>query len=168
LLFFRDFHAPKIVSEEVSPNGSEVIFSGLLRGSDSIVSADADFILRVAKESEGGKWSVRLLRLEEAVLVEKLPSHDQLAKLFGKKVTLIGTAANAKGGPIVLMGEWPVYVEGLDCWPENMRDKKVRVTGKLVEKQLIPESYVNEHGVPSQGACGKQIVIEDGQWQVCE
>lgn len=55
-----------IVSEEVSPNGSEVIIKGNVKGgfvqdrySDSF---HGTFVLRVAKES-GGRWSIRYVRL---------------------------------------------------------------------------------------------------------
>lgn len=55
-----------IVSEEVSPNGSEVIFKGNVKGGwvgvRSIMEFHGTFVLRVAKES-GGRWSVRYVRL---------------------------------------------------------------------------------------------------------
>jgi len=55
-----------IVSEEVSPHGSEVIFKGNVKGGfvqdRYSVSFHGTFALRVAKES-GGRWSIRYVRL---------------------------------------------------------------------------------------------------------
>jgi hypothetical protein len=54
-------HGPQISTEELAPNGSEAIFTGTLKGNDG--NPGRRFILRVAKESENGKWSIRFLKL---------------------------------------------------------------------------------------------------------
>jgi hypothetical protein len=59
---------PRFTSEELAPNGSEVLFTGVLKATEYYHDAggqDADFTLRVAKESASGKWSIRFLRVKE-------------------------------------------------------------------------------------------------------
>src|SRR5436305_12824089 len=52
-----------ISKEEVSPDGSEVIFYGSLKASRE-ENPDADITIRVAKESAGGRWSIRFIKLK--------------------------------------------------------------------------------------------------------
>lgn len=63
------YHQAKITSEEMAPNRSEVIFTGILKGKKNFAEGnnfpDADFTLRVAKESENGRWSIRFIRIRE-------------------------------------------------------------------------------------------------------
>ena len=49
----------QISAEELAPNGSEAIFTGTLKGKES----SRGFVLRVARESEKGKWGIRFLKL---------------------------------------------------------------------------------------------------------
>jgi hypothetical protein len=61
-------HNPKLTSEEVAPNGSEVIFTYSLtfdgpgRGD---IKGDAIVTFRVAKDSENGKWCVRFIHIKK-------------------------------------------------------------------------------------------------------
>lgn len=93
---------------------------------------------------------------------------EQLVQLMGKKVTLVEIAPNAKVAGTLRVGNSVIYIQGLDGWPENLREKKVRVTGRLVEKKLIPDAVTDKKGDVSQGACGKQTVIEKAYWEVSE
>jgi hypothetical protein len=49
----------------VSPSGTEIICRGVFKGDKKVSFPDADFTLRVAKESERGKWSIRYVRIQE-------------------------------------------------------------------------------------------------------
>jgi len=62
---YRGYRDPKITGAETSPNGSEVVFSGVFKGSKTIPTPDADFTIWVTRESEQGKWSIRLVRVRE-------------------------------------------------------------------------------------------------------
>jgi hypothetical protein len=55
---------PKILSEEVSPNGNEVLFAGRLK--TTVPSRpDGVFRLRVSRGSGTSNWSVRYLSIQE-------------------------------------------------------------------------------------------------------
>ena len=58
-----DFKAT-ITSEEVSPNGHEVIFAGILKDNGTDFP-DVDFRLRVVRESAQGKWMIRFIKATE-------------------------------------------------------------------------------------------------------
>jgi len=52
----------RYTSEELAPDKSEVVFKGTVSEKDVV---KADFTLRIAKESGGGKWSIRFIRFKE-------------------------------------------------------------------------------------------------------
>jgi hypothetical protein len=75
-LSWNHYHDPKITAEEVAPNGSEVIFKAVVRNTprpadSGIAAKEADLTIRVAKETVGGKWSMRFVRIKERELEEK-------------------------------------------------------------------------------------------------
>ena len=83
-----------------------------------------------------------------------------------KQVTLKGMALNAKGGAVLVTeAKGPIYVEGLDAWPDEFLDAEVQVTGLLTSKKIIPDPVVDEHGAVSTGAEGNQMVLEKATWK---
>src|SRR5262245_36909861 len=51
---------------------------------------------------------------------------------LGQVVTVVGSAEDAKLGAILLInGSQSIWIDGLSAWPEALRGKPVRVTGKL-------------------------------------
>lgn len=83
-----------------------------------------------------------------------------------RKKTIEGKARDAKAGAVVVLdsGE-PVYIEGLDGWPSDIEGKRVRATGVLKRKKLIPDPVVDSDGAISQGAEGDQTVLEGASWK---
>lgn len=75
-------------------------------------------------------------------------------ELVNKAVTLEGKAVDAKAGAVLLMNDNPVYIEGLDYWPQDFIDKQVTLSGKLVLKSYIPKAETDENGLISQGGSG--------------
>ncbi len=75
--------------------------------------------------------------------------------------TLIGTAKNAKAGAVLLVDKNPIYIEGLAEWSEELLDKQVQATGRLVQEKFIPDPGPDEHGAYSQGAIGPQSVLKE-------
>jgi hypothetical protein len=55
----------KVTSEEVAPDGTEIILRGVVKGNKELSWPDADFKLRVAKEAVRGTWSIRYMRIQE-------------------------------------------------------------------------------------------------------
>jgi hypothetical protein len=49
-----------------------------------------------------------------------------------ERVTITGTALNAASGAIVSLDGRPVYVAGLDRWPQEIAGRGMEVTGRLV------------------------------------
>jgi len=79
--------------------------------------------------------------------------------------TLRGTAHDAKGGAVVQTDEGRVvYVAGLAAWPDELRGRRVEVSGRLVREKRIPDPVVNERGEHSAGAYGDQEIVEDARW----
>ncbi len=88
------------------------------------------------------------------------------ARSLAERVTLSGTAADAKGGAVVVTDDGAVvYLEGVDAWPAGIRGHRVEVTGKRTRKKLIPDPVVSPTGERSAGAFGDQDVIEGATWQ---
>lgn len=90
----------------------------------------------------------------------------KLSALLGKRVRLVGTARDAKGGAVLLVNNAPLYLAGLDAWPMVANGKQVAVGGKLVDKQYLPEAKKDAKGAISQGAVGSQWVLEAPTWRL--
>ncbi len=89
-----------------------------------------------------------------------------LSTFDGQRVRLGGTARDAKGGAVLLVGKTPVYLPGLDAWPAGAQGQQVVVGGTLVQKQHLPEARRDARGAVSQGASGPQWVLESPQWRL--
>lgn len=89
-----------------------------------------------------------------------------VSALVGGRVRLGGTARDAKGGAVLLVGDEPVYLAGLDAWPAKVSGKAMVVTGTLVSRQHLPEASRDARGAISQGATGKQLVLDAPQWRL--
>lgn len=77
---------------------------------------------------------------------------------------LTGIAENAKAGAVLIVDGAPIYIRTLAAWPQAMRGKTVKVKGRLVETKLIPSPERGPKGEISQGAEGKQWVLEDATY----
>jgi hypothetical protein len=56
---------PKITSEALAPNGSEATFVGMAMGVGASEGWQADFKLRLVKETSNGSWSIRFFLIQE-------------------------------------------------------------------------------------------------------
>ena len=84
-----------------------------------------------------------------------------LKEILDKEVTLTGMAKDAKGGAVLIVNKIPIYIKGLSSWSEDNFGKIIKVKGTLRDEKLIPDPYLNEDGAISQGAIGKQLVLEN-------
>jgi hypothetical protein len=82
-------------------------------------------------------------------------------KLLDKEVILTGMAKDAKGGAVLIINEMPIYMKGLLSWSLDHFGKIIKVKGILRDEKIIPDPHVDEDGAISQGAIGKQLVLED-------
>ncbi len=82
-------------------------------------------------------------------------------------VRLVGVAQDAKGGAVVLIEGAPVYLEGVDAWPEGLRGAVVRVVGAtMAQRPYLPEATVGPDGAVSQGVepGTESSVITEPSW----
>ena len=84
------------------------------------------------------------------------------------RVRISGVAQNAKGGAVLMVNNAPWYLEKLDSWPTEVIGKLVGVSGKLVDKQYLPQGGKNAKGEWMQGGEGTQNVIEAPTWRVIQ
>ncbi len=90
-------------------------------------------------------------------------------KVIGQKVTLLGTAKDAKAGAVLLTtDEDVVYIKGLESWPPELVDQQVSVNGVLQKAKLIPDPVIAKNGGISSGATGKQLVLEQAEYVKAE
>ncbi|MHA1148727.1 MAG: hypothetical protein ACTSR8_10825 [Promethearchaeota archaeon] len=88
---------------------------------------------------------------------------------LGKQVTVVGTAMEAKGGPVVITAEnYVIYIRDLACWPDEVENKQISVKGILKEIKMIPDPVIDEDGAISTGAYGNQTVLEDVEYKIIE
>jgi hypothetical protein len=87
----------------------------------------------------------------------------ELANLVDKPVRLVGTAENAKGGAVLLVGDTPVYVAKRSAWSAAELHHRVSLGGQLVRAKFLPEATVNAKGEVSQGVApgSSQYVLRD-------
>ncbi|MEI8289221.1 MAG: hypothetical protein WCH99_07075 [Verrucomicrobiota bacterium] len=83
---------------------------------------------------------------------------------IGRRVTLRGTAQNAKLGAIILIEDFPIYVSGLDAWKAYLVGKPVEVTGTLA-KSGGPAIQTNEFGGVSAGVGGPIYSLENSKFK---
>jgi len=85
----------------------------------------------------------------------------ELEELIGQKVTLLGTAKDAKGGAVLITADSNViYIKELDSWSSELLDKQVSVSGLLNKEKFIPDPVIDKNGAISSGAFGDQLVLE--------
>merc|ERR1719391_437613 len=76
------------------------------------------------------------------------------------RVTIVGTARNAKGGAVVLDEQRgrTVYVDALHGWDNEYVGQTVEVTGRLVHRSnYLPAAHRDSDGSWSQGVCVKPM-----------
>jgi hypothetical protein len=98
------------------------------------------------------------------------PKKEQrsLSKLLNTRVRLSGTARDAKGGAVLLIDNSPLYLAGLGSWPSEVHGKLVAVSGKLVDREYLPQAKRDAKGAISQGAEGSQLVLEAPVWKLLQ
>jgi hypothetical protein len=88
----------------------------------------------------------------------------ELEKLIGQKVTLRGTAKDAKGGAVLITSNGNViYIQELESWSSELLDKQVSVHGLLNKEKFIPDPITDNSGAISSGAFGEQLVLKKAE-----
>lgn len=90
----------------------------------------------------------------------------KLEALLDQSVTLRGVARIARMGAVLLTPErTPVYIAGLEDWPDDLNGQTLDVTGVLRSRKLAPDPTVDAQGGVSHGITGMNYVLEDADWR---
>ena len=95
---------------------------------------------------------------------------------LGQVITVEGTAVNAKLGALVDTGSETLWIDGMHSWPEAAWDKRVKVTGRLIERSDLPV-FVQKEGEPMmQGMpvpagtdiekASRRFLLSEVQWAI--
>lgn len=84
----------------------------------------------------------------------------------GATETRVGIARNGKAGAALVIDDVPVYVIGVDEWPDDVVGARVAVTGKVRTRQGLPPVPPSEPQVA--GIVGPYRVIEDASWRLAD
>lgn len=66
---------------------------------------------------------------------------------LGQVIMVEGTAVNAKLGALVDTGSETLWIDGMHSWPESAWDRRVKVTGRVIERSDLPV-FVQKEGEP--------------------
>ena len=81
------------------------------------------------------------------------------------KITVIGTALNAKFGALVQAANGGYYIDGLAAWDKKYYGKKVKVTGRLVVEKH--ESRSTDSVLVAE-IVGNVSILKNPKWQLAE
>lgn len=79
------------------------------------------------------------------------------------KITVTGTAWNAKRGAVVATDRETYTVEGLDSWDAMYYGKKVTVTGRLERVEHQQQSTTDRQ---VQELVGTELILANPQWEL--
>lgn len=166
---------------ELSKGGKQWEGTGLVLDDDTVVyvtygpppkgwEADVGFLVRVK-----GLLSPSIGDREQSLIAPHLRQAGaptrvtrKPGELVGQRVHLAGVARDAKGGAVLVVDEGPLYLVGLESWPAGVSGKRVAVGGTLARTQHLPEATKNAKGEWSQGARGKQLVLQQPRWRLVD
>ena len=89
---------------------------------------------------------------------------ERLIEALGSEVTLTGEAVDYKiGAALLLEGDRPVFLEGLDYWPAELRGRRMTARGLLRRREAA--SPADDGPIPAQRAHGDKWWIERPSWE---
>lgn len=94
----------------------------------------------------------------------KLTATSEIQANLGREVLVEGVAGNASLGAVVLLGDAPLYLEGVKEWQSNIAGKRVRVSG-ILQRFEVPSARQDEHGNWSAGvSAGSTFKLVAAEW----
>ncbi len=93
----------------------------------------------------------------------------------GERVSVVGVAREAKVGPVVETEDGIVWID-LECWPDELVGKRVRVEGVYAVRSDLPV-FVRKEGEPEKSGipvsspeevaeARKRTVLTDARWEL--
>jgi hypothetical protein len=98
---------------------------------------------------------------------------------LGHVVTVEGTPEDAKLGALLMIGgSQTVWIDGLDAWPPELRNKVLEVTGKVIQRSDLPV-FVHQDGEPERAGIAvgpgtdleqarRRFLLAEARWKVVE
>ena len=109
-------------------------------------------------------------------------SDKNLNDLLGKKITVEGTAVNAKLGALLITKDSSsIWINGIDSWPTGYylggdNGKTLKVTGTLIEKYDLPVFIYKEGELPKSGIpvpvgtdlkeASRRYLLKGAKWEI--
>ena len=98
----------------------------------------------------------------------KLTATNDIQANLGREVLVEGIAGNASLGAVVLLGDTPLYLEGLKEWRPSVAGKRIRVSG-ILQRFAAPIARQDEHGNWSTGvSTGSTYKLVATKWMVLQ
>lgn len=97
---------------------------------------------------------------------EKPTASTSAVPVLSEKRTVVGRARNGKGGPAVIVNGRPIYIHQLREWPRELVGNRVAVTGRIEQRQGLPEPKPGE--LPLGGIVGPYQVVHDASWKLAD
>ncbi len=100
---------------------------------------------------------------------------------LNKKITVKGTAVDAKLGALLLGQGTEIWIDGLDAWPVGFylggrQGKLLHVTGIVIERNDLPVFVPKEGEQPKSGIAlskesdltktSKRFLLKDASWEI--
>jgi hypothetical protein len=86
----------------------------------------------------------------------KVTEMSQLHNLVGKRIEIEGITSNGTGFAAIDLKKSPIFLTNLPAWAPGQLDKKMDVTGVLVQKTVTMPGY--QIGLP-------RFMLEEARWQ---
>ena len=101
-----------------------------------------------------------IISCTEPIFLKQVEEND-FKQYLGKIITLEGKTVNAKLGALLVGENFSIWIDGLDSWPKayykgGEEAKKVKVTGRVIEKYDLPVF------IPKEGEMLSGIPVPEG------
>ena len=109
-------------------------------------------------------------------IAEEKKPEDIVASQLGKKVTFSGEARSRHLGAILVGKGFSIWIDGLHDWPDELRGKRVSVTGTVIERHDLPVFIPNRANRGIQGIpvpkgtnlheAAHRYLLKDATWKL--
>jgi hypothetical protein len=83
----------------------------------------------------------------------------EIEAALGRTITIVGEAAEAKLGAVVVIDGSAIYCLGQERWPDGVVGEQVEVTGTVSRTDRFRAEVLEEDAI-TQGTAGGDLVIE--------
>ena len=86
-----------------------------------------------------------------------------------RKITITGTALNAKLGAIIQTEKGEVFfLDGIYEWPDDVFGKKVKATGLISSEYHDPKNLITDDGLHKTGMSGEKQSLQNAKWELID